>query len=388
MKSEKIYINGYIGEAGFFDDASNSFSLNNLNTILDSIGEVDELNVYINSGGGSVTEGFAIYDRLSALPCMVNTIVNGMCGSIATVIYQAGKKGKRKMYANSEFFVHNPFWQPSAPDPMEAKDLALLQQDLQNAENKIKLFYVGVTGKTVDELTPFLDRQTTMSASEAIEFGFADEIVETNITAFTKYRLVAYINNNNKTTEMDNKEIKAEIGGIKGLLNKISKALFKNAYTETLDGMKIYFEGTMVMKDTPVFEDEAMTIPLKDGDYTLDSMVITVVGGIVTVVSEVQPGQDNTELAQANAKIAELEAQLAEKTNLVAEKETVLNETKEEFLALAKKVEKFEATFVTGQNFQANGGQSNGKVEPQGNAGKSDMEKFYEWKQAQKAKKK
>ena len=46
---------------------------------------------------------------------------------------------------------------------------------------------------------------------------------------------------------------------------KISKALFKNAYTETLDGMKIYFEGTMVMKDTPAFEDEAMTIPLKDG---------------------------------------------------------------------------------------------------------------------------
>ena len=364
MKSEKIYINGYIGEAGFFDDASNSFSLNNLNTILDSIGEVDELNVYINSGGGSVTEGFAIYDRLSTLPCTVNTIVNGMCGSIATVIYQAGKKGKRKMYANSEFFVHNPFWQPSAPDPMEAKDLALLQQDLQNAENKIKLFYVGVTGKTVDELTPLLDRQTTMSANEAIEFGFADEIVETNITAFTKYRLVAYINNNNKTTEMDNKEIKAEIGGIKGLLNKISKALFKNAYTETLDGMKIYFEGTMVMKDTPVFEDEAMTIPLKDGDYTLDSMVITVVGGVVTVVSDVQPAQDNTELAQANAKIAELEAQLAEKTNLVAEKETVLNETKEEFLALAKKVEKFEATFVTGQNFQANGGQSQGKEEP------------------------
>ena len=364
MKSEKIYINGYIGEAGFFDDASNSFSLNNLNTILDSIGEVDELNVYINSGGGSVTEGFAIYDRLSTLPCTVNTIVNGMCGSIATVIYQAGKKGKRKMYENSEFFVHNPFWQPSAPYPMEAKDLAFLQQDLQNAENKIKLFYVGVTGKTVDELTPLLDRQTTMSANEAIEFGFADEIVETNITAFTKYRLVAYINNNNKTTEMDNKEIKAEIGGIKGLLNKISKALFKNAYTETLDGMKIYFEGTMVMKDTPVFEDEAMTIPLKDGDYTLDSMVITVVGGVVTVVSDVQPAQDNTELAQANAKIAELEAQLAEKTNLVAEKETVLNETKEEFLALAKKVEKFEATFVTGQNFQANGGQSQGKQEP------------------------
>jgi len=360
----KIYINGYIGEAGFFDDASNSFSLNNLNTILDSIGEVDELNVYINSGGGSVTEGFAIYDRLSALPCTVNTIVNGMCGSIATVIYQAGKKGKRKMYANSEFFVHNPFWQPSAPDPMEAKDLALLQQDLQNAENKIKLFYVGVTGKTVDELTPLLDRQTTMSASEAIDFGFADEIVETNITAFTKYRLVAYINNNNKTTEMDNKEIKAEIGGIKGLLNKISKALFKNAYTETLDGMKIYFEGTMVMQDTPVFQDEAMSTPLPDGDYTLDSMVITVVGGVVTVVSEVQPAEGNTDLANANAKIAELEAKLAEKDALVAEKEGVINATQNDIVALAKKVKSFEALIVTGADFQANGGQAQGKEEP------------------------
>ena len=358
--AKDIYIDGYIGQGDFFTEG---VSLKSIREQVEGQ-DIDVLNVYINSGGGSVTEGFAIYDRLSALPCTVNTIVNGMCGSIATVIYQAGKKGKRKMYANSEFFVHNPFWQPSAPDPMEAKDLALLQQDLQNAENKIKLFYVGVTGKTVDELTPLLDRQTTMSANEAIEFGFADEIVETNITAFTKYRLVAYINNNNKTTEMDNKEIKAEIGGIKGLLNKISKALFKNAYTETVDGMKIYFEGTMVMQDTPVFSDEAMSTPLPDGDYTLDSMVITVVGGVVTVVSEVQPAEGNTDLANANAKIAELEAKLAEKDALVAEKEGVINATQNDIVALAKKVKSFEATFVTGQNFQANGGQSNGKVEP------------------------
>jgi ATP-dependent Clp endopeptidase proteolytic subunit ClpP len=364
VKSEKIYINGYIGEAGFFDNASNSFSLNSLNSILDTIGDVSELNIYINSGGGSVTEGFAIYDRLASLPYTVNTIVNGMCGSIATVIYQAGKKGKRKMYANSEFFVHNPFWQPSAPDPMEAKDLALLQQDLQNAENKIKAFYVTVTGKTVDELTPLLDRQTTMSASEAIELGFADEIVDTNITAFTKYRLVAYINNNNKNSEMENKELKAEIGGIKGLLNKISKALFKNAYTETVDGMKIYFEGTMVMKDTPVFSDEAMSTPLPDGDYTLDSMVITVVGGIVTVVSEAQPSEGNADLANANAKIAELEAKLAEKDDLVAEKEGVINATQNDIVALAKKVKSFEALIVTGADFQANGGQAQGKAEP------------------------
>ena len=98
----------------------------------------------------------------------------------------------------------------------------------------------------------------------------------------------------------------------------------------------------------------------------LDSITLTVTGGIVTAVEEVVAQDTPDPLAVANAKIAELEAQLAEKTTLVAEKETVLNETKDEFLALAKKVEKFEATFVTGQNFQANGGQSQGKEEPTG----------------------
>jgi ATP-dependent Clp endopeptidase proteolytic subunit ClpP len=305
VKTEKIYINGYIGEAGFFDDVSNSFSLTNLNAELDRIGKVDELNVYINSGGGSVTEGFAIYDRLMALDCPVNTIVNGMCGSIATVIFQAGRKGKRMMFENSEFFVHNPFWQPSSPTPMEAKDLALLQEDLQNAENKIKSFYATVTGKSEDDLKPILDRQTTLSATEAIEYGFADEVYKTQISAYTKYRLVAYLNND-KQTEMENKELKAELGTIKGFMAKIVKALFKNAYTETVDGTKIYFDGTMVTKDTPVFSDEAMTTPLPDGDYTLDSIILTVVNGIVTEVTEPQPADNAPDaLAEAQKEIAD-----------------------------------------------------------------------------------
>ena len=382
MKTGKIYINGYIGEAGFFDDVSNSFSLTNLNAELDRIGKVDELNVYINSGGGSVTEGFAIYDRLMALDCTVNTIVNGMCGSIATVIFQAGRKGKRMMFENSEFFVHNPFWQPSSPTPMEAKDLALLQEDLQNAENKIKSFYATVTGKSEDDLKPILDRQTTLSATEAIEYGFADEVYKTQISAYTKYRLVAYLNND-KQTEMENKELKAELGTIKGFMAKIVKALFKNAYTETVDGTKIYFDGTMVMKDTPVFSDEAMTTPLPDGDYTLDSIILTVVNGIVTEVTEPQPADNAPDaLAEAQKEIADLKAKLAEKENVVAEKENVINETKVEIVALVKKVTEFEAMLVTGKDFKAEGGQSNGKQEPVSEA-KTSIEKFAEWKKAQ-----
>lgn len=384
MNKGKIFIEGVIGR---------DYTPAMLDAQIDNLGDIDVLDVYINSGGGYTVDGYGIHDRLASLPYTVNTIANGMVASIATVIFQApktqNKGGKRMLYKNSEPFIHNPHWQPDEnSNPIESKDARDLFDSLVKEEAKLNSFYSSVTSIESDKIQSIMNDAKTLTPQDFIELGFADEIIATNIQAFTKYRLVAYINNNNKQTEMDNKEIKAEIGGIKGLLNKISKALFKNAYTETLDGMKIYFEGTMVMKDTPVFEDEAMTIPLKDGTYTLDSITLTVTGGIVTALEEVLAQQTPDPLTEANAKIAELEAQLAEKTSLVAEKETVLNETKDEFLALAKKVEKFEATFVTGQNFQANGGQSQGKDEPKGNAGKSDMEKFYEWKQAQNAKKK
>ncbi len=360
MNKGKIFIEGVIGR---------DYTPAMLDAQIDNLGNVDALDVYINSGGGYTVDGYAIQDRLASLPYPVNTIANGMVASIATVIFQApktqNKGGKRLLYKNSEPFIHNPHWQPDEnSNPIESKDARDLYDNLVKEETKLNNFYSTVTNIESEKIQAIMNDAKTLTPQQFIDLGFADEIIGTDIQAFTKYRLVAYINNNNKNSEMENKELKAEIGGIKGLLNKITKALFKNAYTETVDGMKIYFEGTMVMKDTPVFSDEAMSTPLPDGDYTLDSMVITVVGGVVTVVSEVQPAEGNTDLANANAKIAELEAKLAEKDALVAEKEGVINATQNDIVALAKKVKSFEALIVTGADFQANGGQAQGKEEP------------------------
>lgn len=360
MNKGKIFIEGVIGR---------DYTPAMLDAQIDNLGNVDALDVYINSGGGYTVDGYAIQDRLASLPYPVNTIANGMVASIATVIFQApktqNKGGKRLLYKNSEPFIHNPHWQPDEnSNPIESKDARDLYDNLVKEETKLNNFYSTVTNIESEKIQAIMNDAKTLTPQQFIDLGFADEIIGTDIQAFTKYRLVAYINNNNKNSEMENKELKAEIGGIKGLLNKISKALFKNAYTETVDGMKIYFEGTMVMQDTPVFSDEAMSTPLPDGDYTLDSMVITVVGGIVTVVSEAQPSEGNADLANANAKIAELEAKLAEKDALVAEKEGVINATQNDIVALAKKVKSFEALIVTGADFQANGGQAQGKAEP------------------------
>jgi len=373
----KIFIEGVIGR---------DYTPAMLDAQIDNLGNVDALDVYINSGGGYTVDGYAIQDRLASLPYPVNTIANGMVASIATVIFQApktqNKGGKRLLYKNSEPFIHNPHWQPDEnSNPIESKDARDLYDNLVKEETKLNNFYSTVTNIESEKIQAIMNDAKTLTPQQFIDLGFADEIIGTDIQAFTKYRLVAYINNNNKNSEMENKELKAEIGGIKGLLNKISKALFKNAYTETVDGMKIYFEGTMVMQDTPVFQDEAMSTPLPDGDYTLDSMVITVVGGIVTVVSEAQPSEGNADLANANAKIAELEAKLAEKDALVAEKEGVINATQNDIVALAKKVKSFEALIVTGENFQANGGQAQGT--PEVTAPKTSLEKFAEWKKSQ-----
>ena len=377
MNKGKIFIEGVIGR---------DYTPAMLDAQIDNLGNVDALDVYINSGGGYTVDGYAIQDRLASLPYPVNTIANGMVASIATVIFQApktqNKGGKRLLYKNSEPFIHNPHWQPDEnSNPIESKDARDLYDNLVKEETKLNNFYSTVTNIESEKIQAIMNDAKTLTPQQFIDLGFADEIIGTDIQAFTKYRLVAYINNNNKNSEMENKELKAEIGGIKGLLNKISKALFKNAYTETVDGMKIYFEGTMVMQDTPVFQDEAMSTPLPDGDYTLDSMVITVVGGIVTVVSEAQPSEGNADLANANAKIAELEAKLAEKDALVAEKEGVINATQNDIVALAKKVKSFEALIVTGENFQANGGQAQGT--PEVTAPKTSLEKFAEWKKAQ-----
>ena len=143
QKAYDIFINGYIGDMFDFFGDGNSFSLRTLNDKLAAMpAGTTEINVHINSGGGLVSEGFAIYDKLVSLPQTVNTIVEGMCGSIATVIAQAGKKGKRKMFQNSEYFIHNPLWIPSGPDAHNADDLEKLTSELRANEEKLVAFYL------------------------------------------------------------------------------------------------------------------------------------------------------------------------------------------------------------------------------------------------------
>jgi hypothetical protein len=206
-----------------------------------------------------------------------------------------------------------------------------------------------------------MNEAKALSIDEFIAMGFADEIVGEEIKAFTKYQIAAYFNNNNKTTEMADEKITAELTGIKAFLAKLTSKLFKAAMTETVDGKVIHFDGSTITEGTLVFEDEAMLTPLADGDYVIDTATYTVVNGAVTAVTQVEVEDKAAELEAAKAKVAELEAALTASQAVVAEKETAIEATKEDITILASKVKSFEAMLVTGGNFKADAGQDNGR---------------------------
>jgi len=192
----KINIDGFIGDAGFM--GGDSFTLKDLNRLLDAMpSNTKEIEVIINSGGGYITEGFAIHDRLATVEETVNTKVLGLCGSIATIIAQApksqGKGGLRSGHQNSDYFIHNPSWSPQSPDPIEAEELQRIAEDLMANQEKLSQFYANITGKDATLFAEKMKEAKSLSMDEAKDLGFIDEIITTNIQAATLYKFAAHI---------------------------------------------------------------------------------------------------------------------------------------------------------------------------------------------------
>lgn len=276
----KLYINGYIGDSNDFF-GSVGFSLANLNNFIDNdLKDDKKLTIEINSGGGYVTEGFAIYDRLQALKAdgvTITTVCAGLTGSIATVIYLAGDV--RRMYENSEFFIHNPMFCPTDWS-YTADELTAITQDLMVSQDKIVNLYTSITGADAAALAPLLEAETNLSADRAKELGFVTEIINTKITALTRYKLVALSNPQTKEQPMSKEltAVKEDVGVLKTLVNTLTGtvndfvAAFKKgtkvAASVEAGDVTLYFEGegTPAM-GTKVFTDPEMTTPAADGSY-------------------------------------------------------------------------------------------------------------------------
>ncbi|MFO7894053.1 MAG: ATP-dependent Clp protease proteolytic subunit [Longimicrobiales bacterium] len=129
--------------------------------------------LYINTPGGSVYAGLAIYDTVQYLTAPVNTMCMGMAASMGALLLSAGKKGKRSALPNSRIMIH----QPSGGSRGTAADIEIQAQEIIYARERLNLILAEHTGQTVEKIEEDVDRDRFMSPEEAKEYGLIDNVV-------------------------------------------------------------------------------------------------------------------------------------------------------------------------------------------------------------------
>ena len=132
-----------------------------------------EITIYINSPGGSVLSGLAIYDVMKAISCPVRTVCLGMAASMGAFLLSSGAKGKRLVLPNAEIMIH----QPSAGTQGQITDMAIHLKRLETIKKRMNRIMAENTGRSVEEVTAACERDNFMSAEEALEFGLVDQII-------------------------------------------------------------------------------------------------------------------------------------------------------------------------------------------------------------------
>ena len=133
-----------------------------------------DINLYINSPGGSVTAGMAIFDTMNYIKCPVRTVCVGMAASMGAFLLMAGEKGKRLALPNSEVMIH----QPSGGASGQATDVTIHAEWLLRTKNKMNGLMAQMTGQPLEKIARDVERDYFMSAQEALEYGIIDEIYQ------------------------------------------------------------------------------------------------------------------------------------------------------------------------------------------------------------------
>ena len=132
-----------------------------------------DISFYINSPGGSVTDGMAIYDTMQYIKCDVSTICIGMAASMGAFLLSAGTKGKRMALPNAEIMIH----QPSAGTQGQITDMAIHLKRLEIIKKRMNRILADNTGKPLEVVTADCERDNFMSAEEAVEYGLIDKVI-------------------------------------------------------------------------------------------------------------------------------------------------------------------------------------------------------------------
>ena len=140
---------------------------------LDSINN-DTINLYINSPGGSITAGMAIYDTMNFIKSDVSTICIGMAASMAAFLLSSGKKGKRFCLPNSEVMIHQPLGGAQG----QATEIKIAAERILKLKNKLNTILAKNTGKSLKQIERDTERDNFMDSNEAFEYGIVDKVLK------------------------------------------------------------------------------------------------------------------------------------------------------------------------------------------------------------------
>ena len=133
-----------------------------------------DISFYINSPGGSVTAGMAIYDTMNFIKCDVSTVCIGMAASMGAFLLSAGAKGKRFALPNSEIMIHQPLGGAKG----QATDIKIQAELILRTRDRLNTILAKNTGKSVEEIARDTERDNYMTAEQALEYGLIDKVID------------------------------------------------------------------------------------------------------------------------------------------------------------------------------------------------------------------
>ena len=170
LKDRIIFVGGYEGE--FTTDSANTLIAQLL--YLDSDDSTKDINLYINSPGGMVTAGLAVYDTMQFIKSPITTICMGMAMSFGAVILAAGSKGKRYALPNSRIMIHQPLVGGISG---QATDILVEAKEMAHTRKTLEEIMAKHTGQTFEKVNRDMERNNYMSAEEAKAYGIIDEVI-------------------------------------------------------------------------------------------------------------------------------------------------------------------------------------------------------------------
>ena len=143
---------------------------------LESIDPGKDITFYINTPGGSITAGMAIFDTMKMISSPVSVVVTGMAASMGSILLSAAPKGRRYLYTHSRVMIHQPLISGRMVAP--AVDINIQAEEMEKLRHELNQILANASGKPLGQVEKDTDRDFYLNAEEAIEYGLADEIVE------------------------------------------------------------------------------------------------------------------------------------------------------------------------------------------------------------------